>query len=111
MWPNHAEPADSPGRILVVDDDFGVQSVVAVTLRRAHCPDTGYRGRVAFHELVVITEEIRQLISDRKSVQEITRAAWKGGYRPLRYDGLNKVLLGLTTIEEIEENCSFELAE
>jgi type IV pilus assembly protein PilB len=74
-----------------------------------HCRDTGYRGRVAFHELVVITEEIRQLISERKSVQEITRAAFKGGYRPLRYDGLNKVLLGLTTIEEIEENCSFEL--
>ena len=58
-----------------------------------------------------ITEEIRQMISDRRSVQEITRAAFKGGYRPLRYDGLNKVLLGLTTIEEIEENCSFDLAE
>ncbi len=75
-----------------------------------HCRDTGYRGRVAFHELVVITEEIRQLISERRSVQEITRAAFKAGYRPLRYDGLNKVLLGLTTIEEIEANCSFDLA-
>jgi type II secretory ATPase GspE/PulE/Tfp pilus assembly ATPase PilB-like protein len=77
----------------------------------AHCRHTGYRGRVAFHELVVITEEIRQMISDRRSVQEITRAAFKGGYRPLRYDGLNKVLLGLTTIEEIEANCSLDLAE
>lgn len=76
----------------------------------AHCRQTGYHGRVAFHELVVITEEIRQLISERKSVQEITRAAAKTGYRPLRYDGLNKVLLGLTTIDEIEENCSFDLA-
>jgi type IV pilus assembly protein PilB len=75
-----------------------------------HCRDSGYRGRVAIHELVVITEEIRQMISDRRSVQEITRAAFKGGYRPLRYDGLNKVLLGLTTIEEVEENCSFEWA-
>lgn len=63
---------------------------------------------MAFHELVVVTEEIRQLISDGRSVREITRAAAKVGYRPLRYDGLNKVLLGLTTIEEIEENCSFE---
>jgi len=75
-----------------------------------HCRHTGFRGRVAFHELVVVTEEIRQLISDRRSVQEITRAAVKVGYRPLRYDGLNKVLLGLTTIEEIEENCAFESA-
>jgi len=77
----------------------------------AHCRHTGYRGRVAFHELVIITEDIRQMISERRSVQEITRAAFKGGYRPIRYDGLNKVLLGLTTIEEIEENCSFDLAE
>jgi type IV pilus assembly protein PilB len=75
-----------------------------------HCRGTGYRGRIAFHELVVITEEIRQMISDRRSVQEIARAAAKAGYRPLRYDGLNKVLIGLTTIDQIEENSSFDWA-
>ncbi len=76
----------------------------------AHCRGTGYRGRVAFHELIVITEEIRQLITEGKSAQEITRAAAKIGFKPLRYDGLRKVLLGLTTIEEIEENSSSEWA-
>jgi type II secretory ATPase GspE/PulE/Tfp pilus assembly ATPase PilB-like protein len=75
-----------------------------------HCRGTGYKGRVAYHELVIITEEIRQMISERRSVQEIARAASKVGYRPLRYDGLNKVLIGLTTIEEIEENSSLDLA-
>ena len=75
-----------------------------------HCRGTGYRGRIAFHELVLITEEIRQLISDGRSAQEITRAAAKVGFRPLRYDGLKKVLLGLTTIEEIEATTSFEWA-
>jgi type II secretory ATPase GspE/PulE/Tfp pilus assembly ATPase PilB-like protein len=75
-----------------------------------HCRGTGYRGRIAFHELVLITEEIRQLISDGRSAQEITRAATKVGYRPLRYDGLKKVLLGLTTIDEIEATTSFEWA-
>jgi len=74
------------------------------------CRHTGYKGRVAFHELVLITEEIRTLISEGKSVQEISRAAAKVGYRPLRYDGLKKVLLGLTTIEEIDQNTSFEWA-
>jgi type IV pilus assembly protein PilB len=74
----------------------------------AHCRGTGYRGRIAFHELVLITEEIRQLISDGRSAQEITRAAARVGYRPLRYDGLKKVLLGLTTIDEVEDNTSFE---
>ncbi len=72
------------------------------------CRHTGFKGRVAFHELVLITEEIRTLISERRSVQEIARAAEKVGYRSLRYDGLKKVLLGLTTIEEIENSTSFE---
>src|ERR1043165_9782317 len=51
------------------------------------CRHTGYKGRVAFHELVLITEEIRTLISEGKSAQDISRAAAKVGYRPLRYDG------------------------
>ena len=72
------------------------------------CRGTGYKGRVAFHELVLITEEIRTLISEGRSAQEITAAAAKVGFRPLRYDGLKKVLLGLTTIDEIDQNTSFE---
>lgn len=76
----------------------------------AKCRFTGYKGRVAFHELVLITEEIRAMISEGRSVQEISRAAAKVGYKPLRYDGLKKVLLGLTTIEEIEQSTSFEWA-
>ena len=74
------------------------------------CRGTGYKGRVAFHEFIPITEEIRALISKDGTVQEITRAAAKVGYKPLRYDGLKKVLLGLTTIEEIERNISYEWA-
>ena len=74
------------------------------------CRHTGYKGRVAFHELVLITEEIRTLISEGRSVQEITRAAAKVGYKPLRHDGLKKVLLGLTTIDELEQSTSFEWA-
>ena len=40
-----------------------------------HCRGTGYKGRIAFHELILITEEIRQLITEGRSAQEITRAA------------------------------------
>lgn len=74
------------------------------------CRGTGYKGRVAFHEFIPITEEIRTLIADGGSPQEITHAAAKVGHRSLRYDGLKKVLLGLTTIEEIEQTTSFEWA-
>jgi type IV pilus assembly protein PilB len=75
------------------------------------CRGTGDKGRIAYHELVLITEEIRSMISEGRSAQEITRTAAKAGYRPLRYDGSKNVLLGLTTIEEIEQNTSFECAQ
>jgi type IV pilus assembly protein PilB len=74
------------------------------------CRGTGYKGRIAFHEFVLMTEEIRMLISAGRSGQEIAEAAAKVGYRSLRYDGLKKVLLGLTTIDEIEQNTAFEVA-
>jgi type IV pilus assembly protein PilB len=75
-----------------------------------HCRGTGYHGRVAFHELLLVNEEIRQLIAEGRSAQEMTRAAARIGYRSLRYDGLRKVLLVLTTIDEIEQSTSFEWA-
>jgi type II secretory ATPase GspE/PulE/Tfp pilus assembly ATPase PilB-like protein len=74
------------------------------------CRGTGFKGRIAFHELILVTEEIRALISAGMSCQEITAAARKVGHRSLRYDGLKKVLLGLTTIEEIEQNSPIEWA-
>jgi type IV pilus assembly protein PilB len=46
------------------------------------CRGTGYKGRIAFHELVLITEEIRSMISEGRSAQEITRTAAKAGCRP-----------------------------
>ncbi|MDP0500430.1 MAG: GspE/PulE family protein [Verrucomicrobiota bacterium JB022] len=67
-----------------------------------HCRQSGLRGRIAFHELLVVTNELRSLINRSASEAEMLVAARKAGYRSLRYDGLKKVLLGLTTIEEIE---------
>ncbi len=74
------------------------------------CRKSGYSGRVALHELALVTEEMRSLISANRSSQELTAAAKRGGYRPLRYDGLKKALLGVTTLEEIEHVTSFEWA-
>ena len=71
------------------------------------CRNTGYRGRVAFHELVIVTEEIRDLISENASSHKIEEAAQIVGYKPLRYDGLKKALLGLTTLEQIDQIAAF----
>ncbi len=68
----------------------------------SECGNSGYQGRVAVHELVIVTEEMRAMISGGADLVELARAARRAGYHPMRYDGLKKVLLGLTTIDEIE---------
>ena len=74
----------------------------------AYCRNTGYRGRIAFHELAVITDEMRTIISNRGSEEALKAAAASSGYRPLSHDGLKKVLLGFTTVEELEAHVSFD---
>ena len=66
------------------------------------CHDTGFRGRIGIHELVVPSMEVRGLLIEGAPLTKIAEAARRGGFRSLRYDGLKKVLRGLTTIEEIE---------
>jgi len=66
-----------------------------------HCNNTGYAGRMAIHEVFLLSDEFRSLVSNSASVLEIAACARESGFKPLYYDGLKKVLRGLTTIEEI----------
>lgn len=65
------------------------------------CRFTGYHGRTGIHEILVITEPIRELILNRCSSQQIKQKAISQGMRTLRQDGLRKVLMGLTTFSEV----------
>lgn len=65
------------------------------------CRFTGYRGRTAIYEILLINEPIRELILARASSQQIKHKAVSSGMRTLRQDGLQKVLQGLTTYREI----------
>ena len=65
------------------------------------CSNTGYRGRIALHEVMVVDEEIERLAVARASSAELTRAAIAGGMLTLRQDGWAKVALGYTSIEEV----------
>lgn len=65
------------------------------------CSNTGYRGRIAVHEVMAVTEDIERLAVERASSAEIGRAAREQGMLTLREDGWEKVKLGLTSIEEI----------
>ena len=65
------------------------------------CRQVGYRGRVGLYELLVTTEEIRQLSHERVSSWAIQQAAVRSGMRTLRDDGWVKVLDGRTTVDEV----------
>jgi general secretion pathway protein E len=65
------------------------------------CNGTGYRGRTGVYEVLQVTEEIRRLAIRNASGAEIKQAAIAQGLRTLRDDGAQKVLSGLTTIEEV----------
>ncbi|OJF90903.1 GspE/PulE family protein [Alkalibacterium sp. 20] len=65
------------------------------------CRHTGYRGRMAIHELIVITDDVKELMMNQASIQEIKRHIKNKGVRFLIDDGLEKVRQGKTTIDEV----------
>ncbi|WP_166868733.1 GspE/PulE family protein [Salinibacterium sp. ZJ70] len=66
-----------------------------------HCSGTGYRGRLALHEVMTVSEEIERLAVARASSAEIGRVAVEQGMVTLRQDGWAKTLMGLTSVDEI----------
>jgi len=68
------------------------------------CSDTGYKGRVALYEVMPIGEEVRELILQGASSDEIKKRAIGAGMKTLRMSGLAKVIEGLTTLEEVVDS-------
>ena len=96
---NDPKPEDLP-------EDFpfeklkGKQIYEAVGCRE--CRNVGYRGRVGIYELLITTNELRQMAQERASTWEIKKAAIAGGMRTLRDDGWLKVIDGVTSVEEVQ---------
>jgi len=83
------------------DDIVDARPEVPTAVGCSACGNTGYKGRMAVHEVMLVTEEIQRLCVQRASSDDIKAVAIEQGMRPLRQDGLAKVLNGLTTVEEI----------
>lgn len=64
------------------------------------CKGTGYKGRVGCYELLPVTDKVRELILAHASAYAIREAAIEGGMRSLKEDAMEKILLGMTTLEE-----------
>ena len=65
------------------------------------CRHTGYRGRLGLFELMMMNEEIADLIVKRAPLSEVRNAALANGMKTLKSDGFQKVLEGITTVEEV----------
>ena len=67
----------------------------------AQCDGTGYKGRMGIHELMCSDDTIRGHIRRRESAHDIRRSALRAGMKTLRQDGIDKVLQGLTDMQEV----------
>jgi type II secretory ATPase GspE/PulE/Tfp pilus assembly ATPase PilB-like protein len=66
-----------------------------------NCAKTGFRGRAGIHELMTVSRGLRHLIQTGRRADELQQLSLKEGMRTLRQDGIEKVLAGVTTIEEV----------
>lgn len=67
------------------------------------CNNTGYYDRIGVFEVLDVTEEIKEAIMDGKSSIDIRKLALSQSYKPLVVDGINKVIKGITTLEELNK--------
>ncbi len=67
------------------------------------CSGTGFRGRTAIHELLDLTEKIREMILERRPTSEVKRAAREDGVTFLRHSALERLKQGITTLREVNK--------
>jgi len=109
VWHDHP---DKPGR-----DDLlaGWMARFGVQGRLQHwtapgcpkCKGSGMKGRAGVHELLQVSKGVRRLIQNGARAEEIQALAMGEGLRTLRQDGIEKVLAGVTTIEEVRATSNF----
>jgi type IV pilus assembly protein PilB len=96
--PSEAELVEAGWDMEGVGDDWP-------TIHRAvgcgSCGRTGYRGRFGIHEVMLLSEELERAVIERRSTEEVAKIAVMQGMLTLREDGLRKVGLGMTSLEEI----------
>ena len=92
---------DLIGKKYNVNFDLNAKTYTAVGCK--HCNNTGYYDRIGVFEILNITDEIKSEIVNGKSSMEIRTKALEQGYKPLVVDGINKVIQGRTTLEELNK--------
>jgi Tfp pilus assembly pilus retraction ATPase PilT len=90
----------------LIETEYGIPQGDIRIFRGSGCEEcghTGFRGRIAIHEFLPLTEVIRKLIMDRMTAESLKAEAVRQGMTTLRHSGWEKVLAGITTPEEVME--------
>ena len=69
------------------------------------CGGGGYKGRCGLHELLIATDPLKKLIAEKARVSELIAVALEEGMRTLKQDGMEKCLLGMTSMKEVRSVC------
>ena len=93
-----------PKREVLIDAGFTAENLPETVYRAVgcrKCGGTGYRGRLGVHEVLMMSEEISKLCVEAATAEDIRRVAIEQGMLTLRQDGLEKVRMGQTSIDEV----------
>ena len=105
LCPDCCEPVDATS--LDLPTDFPMQKLreqnaqIYQPVGCSNCRGNGYKGRMGIYELLVSSDRIRALAAERAPSNEIKKAATEEGMMTLRMDGWDKVLQGVTTVDEV----------
>ena len=83
------------------NDDFNLFKAKGCS----QCGNTGYRGRTGIHELLKGTDKMKSLIQNKARIEELRGQAIEDGMTTLMQDGIRKVFLGITDIQQVRRVC------
>lgn len=103
------EPSDFEIQLLGVSKQEIKNAHICRAMGCNHCNQKGYSGRTTISELLTVTDDIRSLIMQRKDGNTIKKQAVTNGMKTFRDHGVQKVLTGITTIEELTSNTQLDI--
>ena len=88
-------------------DEYGKEGKLVMYKAKgcSKCNNSGYRGRVGLHELMVASERVKRLIQERSRVSDLFTASVEEGMSTLKMDGMEKVLMGTTDLRQVRAVC------
>jgi len=103
------EPTEFELQLLGISAAEAAKAHICKAMGCSQCGQKGYSGRTTISELMMVTDDIRSLVMQRKDGNTLKRQAVANGMKTFRDHGVQKVLAGITTIEELTSNTQLDI--